>query len=54
MNRLKTWQRRTLGILAVLLLAAGAVALYQRSYPVDPDRGNLAACVEDRYLQSRA
>ena len=54
MNQPKIWQRRALGILAVLLLAAGAVALYQRSYPVDPDRGNLAACVEDRYLQSRA
>lgn len=39
-------------ILAVLL-AAGAFALYQRSYPIAPDQGNLAVCVGDFYLLGR-
>ena len=53
MQNLKSWQRWSLGILAVLLLGAGAFALYQRSYPIDPDQGNLAAGVEDFYLRGR-
>lgn len=53
MQNLKSWQRWSLGILAVLLLGAGAFALYQRSYPIDPDQGNLAAGVEEFYLRGR-
>ena len=53
MQNLKSWQRWSLGVLAVLLLGAGAFALYQRSYPIDPDQGNLAAGVEEFYLRGR-
>ena len=46
-------RHRALGILAGVCVLAAAFALYQRSYPVDPDQGNLAACVEDFYLLGR-
>ena len=46
-------RHRTLGILAGVCVLAAAFALYQRSYPVDPDQGNLTACVEDFYLLGR-
>ena len=52
MTKLRRGQRAALGI-AAAALAAGAFALYQRSYPVDPDGGNLAECVEARYLHGR-
>ena len=46
-------RRVALGVTAAVLLAAGAFALYQTSYPVDPDGGNLAECVEARYLRGQ-
>ena len=46
-------RHRAVGILAGVCVLAAAFALYQRSYPVDPDQGNLTACVEDFYLLGR-